>query len=129
MKKIWINGCFDVLHRGHIELFKFAKSKGDYLVVGIDSDERVRENKGHTRPINNVQDRKFFLEAIGCVDEVVTFSSDSELIKAIKNCKPYCMVIGSDWKGKTVIGAEHAEQLLFFERVGHYSTTNILENR
>jgi len=129
MKKIWINGCFDVLHRGHIELFKFAKSKGDYLVVGIDSDERVRKNKGHTRPINNVQDRKFFLEAIECVDEVVTFSSDSELIKAIKNCKPSYMVIGSDWEGKTVIGAEHAEQLLFFERVGDYSTTNILESR
>ena len=64
MKVIWTNGCFDILHRGHIELFKFCKSQGDYLVVGIDTDKRVKQNKGPDRPFNKEEDRSFFLESI-----------------------------------------------------------------
>ena len=64
IKKVWVNGVFDVLHRGHIELFKFAKSQGGYLTVGIDADDRVTQNKGESRPINNQLDRKYFLESI-----------------------------------------------------------------
>ena len=71
MKTVWVNGCFDVLHRGHMELFEFAKSKGDFLVVGIDCDERVKKNKGSSRPINNESDRKYFLECIKFIDKVV----------------------------------------------------------
>ena len=63
-RKVWVNGTFDVVHRGHIELFKFAKSQGNYLTVGIDTDRRIRENKGEGRPINTQLDRKYFLEAI-----------------------------------------------------------------
>ena len=76
---IWVNGCFDILHRGHLELFKFAKSQGSFLVVGIDSDKRVKNNKGISRPINNQEDRKFFLECIKYIDKVVVFDSDYEL--------------------------------------------------
>ena len=64
MKKVWINGCFDVLHRGHIELFEYAKSLGEKLIVGIDSDAKVKQDKGDDRPINCLEDRKYVLESI-----------------------------------------------------------------
>ena len=123
---IWTNGCFDVLHRGHIELFKYAKSLGGKLYVGIDSDEKVKVDKGKSRPINNVQDRKFLLESIKYIDEVIIFSTTKDLENLIKSIQPNIMVIGSDWKGKTVIGKQYTKQLMFFDRIGDYSTTNIL---
>ena len=127
MKKVWTNGCFDILHRGHIELFKYAKSLGDRLVVGIDSDDKVKKDKGEERPINCVKDRKYILESIKYIDEVLVFNSPKELENLIKQTKPDIMVIGSDWKNKKVVGDEYTKQLLFFERIGNYSTTNILE--
>ena len=129
MKKIWINGCFDILHRGHVELFKFAKDKGDYLIVGIDSDSRVKDLKGESRPINNQEDRKFFLESIRFIDEVVIFSSEKELTEKIEMIKPDTMIVGSDYKNKRVIGSENAKKLVFFDRIGDYSTTKILEKK
>ena len=129
MRKVWINGCFDVLHRGHIELFKFAKDNGDYLVVGIDSDSRVRQLKGNSRPINNQKDRKFFLESIKYVDEVIIFESENQLIEEISILKPDLMIVGSDYINKRVIGSEKAKKLMFFDRVGDYSTTKILEEK
>jgi len=126
MKTVWTNGCFDILHRGHIELFKHAKSLGQKLIVGIDSDTKVKKDKGNNRPINNVEDRKFILESIKYIDQVLVFHSKEELENLIKQVKPDIMVIGSDWKNKKVVGDEHANKLLFFERVGNYSTTNIL---
>ena len=126
-KIIWTNGCFDVLHRGHIELFKYAKSLGTKLYVGIDSDEKVKVDKGKSRPINNVQDRKFLLESIKYIDKVIIFSTTKDLENLIKSIQPNIMVIGSDWKGKTVIGKQYTKQLMFFDRIGNYSTTNILE--
>ncbi len=129
INKIWVNGCFDVLHRGHVELLQYAKSQGDYLVVGIDSDARVKQSKGYKRPINTQEDRKFFLEAITYVDEVTVFNSDSELIESVKTHSPRYLIVGSDWRGKNVIGSEHADEVLFFDRVGDYSTTKILETK
>jgi rfaE bifunctional protein nucleotidyltransferase chain/domain len=126
-KIIWTNGCFDVLHRGHIELFKYAKSLGTKLYVGIDSDKKVKVDKGKSRPINNVQDRKFLLESIKYIDKVIIFSTTKDLENLIKSIQPNIMVIGSDWKGKTVIGKQYTKQLMFFDRIGNYSTTNILE--
>ena len=125
---IWTNGCFDVLHRGHIELFKYAKSLGDYLVVGIDEDQRVKQSKGDSRPINSVTDRKAILESIKYIDEVVTFSKDSELEDCILNSQASIMVIGSDYKGKRIIGAQHVDEVKFFNRLTEYSTTKIVEN-
>ena len=125
-RKVWVNGTFDIVHRGHIELFQFAKSQGHYLTVGIDTDRRIKQNKGETRPINNQLDRKYYLEAIKYIDEVRIFDSDLELLNMIAVYHPECMVIGSDWMGKEVIGAEYAKELIYFNRVGDYSTSNIL---
>ena len=122
----WTNGCFDILHRGHIELFKYAKSLGDKLVVGIDSDEKVRKDKGENRPYNNAIDRKFVLESIKYIDKVVVFNSGEELEQNIKEIRPDFGVIGSDWQNKEVIGQIYIKELVFFNRVNGYSTTNIL---
>ena len=129
MKISWVNGCFDVLHRGHLELFKFAKSKADLLFVGIDADARVKQFKGDSRPINNQEDRKFFLESLRFVDRVVVFNNEDQLIEIVKMISPDYMIIGSDYKYKRVIAKEHAKELIFFDRIGDYSTTNILERK
>jgi len=126
MKKIFTNGCFDVLHRGHLELFEYAKSLG-YLYVGVDSDEKVRRNKGGDRPFNTLDDRVKMLESLRFVDEVRSFDSKKGLKDLIKEIEPDVMVIGSDWRGKKVVGQEHAKELRFFERIQGYSTTDILE--
>ena len=129
MTIVWTNGCFDIVHRGHIELFKYAKSLGDKLVVGIDSDKKVKLDKGQNRPINWVEDRKFILESIRHVDKVLIFESTNELENLIKSTKPDIMVIGSDWKNKPVIGQRYTKKLLFFDRIGSYSTTEILKQK
>lgn len=126
--KVWVNGTFDVLHRGHIELLQFASTKG-ILRVGIDFDSRVKQLKGLTRPINIWEDRKYFLKSIRYVDSVVGFGSDKELEEQIKLWKPDYMVVGSDYKDKRVIGSQYAKNLLFFDRIGDFSTTNILSNK
>ena len=126
-KIIWTNGCFDVLHRGHIELFKYAKSLGDRLYVGIDTDEKVKRDKGKDRPVNKLNDRKFLLESIKYVDKVFIFNDREDLESLIKMSEPDVMVIGSDWKGKTVVGEQYTKNLGFFDRIEGYSTTNILE--
>ena len=96
--KIFVNGTFDILHRGHIELLNYAKSLGDFLLVGIDTDDRVKEKKGPTRPIHSQEERKFFLENLKAVDEVRFFSNDKELEGLVKSFKPDIMIVGSDWK-------------------------------
>jgi rfaE bifunctional protein nucleotidyltransferase chain/domain len=125
---IFVNGTFDILHRGHLELLNYAKSLGDFLLVGIDSDERVKEKKGPTRPIHNQEERKFFLENLKAVNDVKIFSSDYELEQMIKNYKPDIMIVGSDWKGKPVIGSYYAAKLIFFERIGDYATTKTIQS-
>jgi D-beta-D-heptose 7-phosphate kinase/D-beta-D-heptose 1-phosphate adenosyltransferase len=125
---IFVNGTFDILHRGHLELLNYAKSLGDYLCVGIDTDDRVREKKGPTRPIHSQEERKFFLENLKAVDEVKLFSSDEELEGLVKSFKPDIMVVGSDWKDKSVIGSYYAAKLIFFDRIGDYATTKTIQD-
>ena len=122
--RIWVNGAFDVLHIGHIKLLKYAAAMG-YLKVGIDTDERIKELKGPTRPFNSYDIRKEFLESLRFVDEVVGFSSEEELVDHIKNYQPDIMVIGSDYKNKRIVGAEHIKKIVYFDRTPH-STTQIL---
>jgi len=124
---IWTNGCFDILHCGHIDMFKYASSLGGRLIVGIDSDRRVKEAKGGDRPINNEQDRKKVLEAIRYIDEVIIFDNDEELKKTIENSTIHTIVVGSDWEGKKVIGAGLVTNVVFFNRMSGYSTTNLIE--
>tara|TARA_Y100000114_G_C11747862_1_gene322613 strand:- start:97 stop:495 length:399 start_codon:yes stop_codon:yes gene_type:complete len=126
--KIFVNGTFDLLHRGHLELLNYAKSLGDYLCVGIDTDDRVKEKKGVKRPIYNQNERKFFLENLKAVDEVRLFSNDSELEDLVKSVKPDIMVVGSDWKEKSVIGSYYASELKFFDRINDYATTRTIES-
>ena len=108
-------------------MFKYAKSLGDYLIVGIDSDARVTEAKGPNRPINNQKDRKRILEAIRYIDEVIIFNDDADLKKKIKQSKIDILIVGSDWQHKEVIGSKFAKKLCFFSRLQNYSTTNIIE--
>lgn len=127
MKNIFVNGTFDILHPGHIKLLNYAKSLGDTLTVGIDSDDRVREKKGPTRPINSVDDRAYMLRNLEAVDYIVVFDSDEELESCIKAVKPDIMVVGSDWKDKSVIGSMYATELRFFDRIEKYATTKTIE--
>ena len=126
MKVIWTNGCFDILHRGHIELFKYAKSLGDYLVVGVDTDERVKASKGPTRPFNVIEDRIAMLESIRYIDEIYVFDTNSELDNQVLLSGAEIIVVGSDYKNKKVIGSRHAQKVMFFDRIKGYSTTKIL---
>ena len=128
MKVVWTNGCFDVLHRGHIEMLKFARSLGDKLIVGLDTDEKVKLSKGENRPFNNLEDREMMVRSIRYVDDTVSFDSQNELENLIKTIKPDILVVGSDWEGKYVVGSQYAKELKFFDRIGEYSTTRILQN-
>ena len=128
MKLIFANGCFDILHRGHVELFKYAKSLGNKLIVGIDSDEKVKKDKGPSRPFNCLEDRITVLKAIKYIDEVISFSTRQELENIIKSLNPDVLMVGSDWKGKEVVGDIFAKEVKFFDRIAGYSTTKILEN-
>lgn len=127
MKIIFVNGCFDVLHPGHIQLFEYAKSLGDYLIVAIDSDEKVAQMKGKERPIFSQEDRSKVLQAIRYIDVVHIFNSKEELEDLIKTINPDIMIVGSDWKGKEVVGGQYAKAVRFFDRVGEYSTTRTLQ--
>ena len=122
---VWVNGCFDVLHAGHIELLKYARSVGDRLVVGLDTDERVQSSKGPTRPINTLQHRKAVMEAIRYVDEVVAFGSDDALRNAIQWSKAKFIVVGKEYEGR-VIGSEFVQEVKYFDRLFDLSTTSIV---
>ena len=127
-KSVFVNGTFDILHLGHLALLNYAKSLGDRLFVAIDSDERVKHLKGFTRPIHSAYERKVMLLNLKAVDEVEIFSSDEELEMWIKQIKPSIMVVGSDWRNKTVIGSQYAKRLEFFERIDEYSSTKTISD-
>ena len=126
MKKVFVNGTFDILHVGHIALLDYAKSLGDQLVVGIDSDDRVRLLKGSNRPINSQLERGTLLSALKSVDKVFVFDTDDELRSLIQACD--IMVKGSDYKHKLIVGQEICKQIVFFERLNGYSTTNKIQD-
>ena len=125
--KIIVNGTFDILHRGHIELLEHAKSLGEFLLVCIDSDKRVKELKGANRPINNQTDRAFMLQGLKCVDAVWTFNSEEELENMCEMYQPDVMIKGKDYEGKRIVGAKHCKEIKFVELVNGYSTTNIIQ--
>ena len=123
---MWVNGCFDILHPGHIELFKVAKSLGDRLIVGVDEDQKVRADKGIGRPINPLYFRKTMLESIKYIDLVLPFGSRQELEDLIELYSPDILLVGGDWRNGDVVGRDFAKEVKFFNRVGNYSTTNII---
>ena len=125
--KIWVNGCFDILHRGHFELFNYAKSLGNVLVVGVDSDEKVAQDKGPDRPYNKLEDRVYALESLKAIDKVMVFDNKEHLEWVVEITKPDILVVGSDWKGKEIVGGQYAKEIVYFDRIGDYSTTDILK--
>jgi D-beta-D-heptose 7-phosphate kinase/D-beta-D-heptose 1-phosphate adenosyltransferase len=133
---IWVNGCFDILHVGHLNLLEYAKNLVDpktnhlrlnRLIVGIDSDRRVKELKGGNRPINNQEDRKRMLEALACVDEVVIYDSKDQLCDYIQLFDIDYMVIGEDYKIKGVLCREFSKNDVIFYSKDERSSTNIIE--
>ena len=125
---VFVNGTFDVLHPGHLDLLNYAKSLGDFLLVAIDSDKRVASKKGLDRPFNPQYNRMKLLQNLKAVDEVVIFDSDIELAQTVKVLRPDIMVVGSDYKDKTVIGSEYAKQLRFYTRSTPFSSSKVLED-
>lgn len=124
-----VNGTFDIVHRGHIEMLNYAKSLGDFLLVAIDTDRRVKELKGEQRPINNQWDRMFMLDNLRAVDSVRFFDSKEELIDIMKEYKPDVYVKGSDWKRDRPSTAEqYCNKVIYYDRVGEYSTTKTIQD-
>lgn len=124
MSVIFTNGCFDILHRGHVELLRYCHSLGR-VVVGLNSDRSVKQLKGESRPYNNETDRQLILEACRFVDEVVIFDEETPY-ELIKKVKPDIVVKGGDYQPEDVVGNDLAE-VKIFNFVDGYSTTNILE--
>jgi D-beta-D-heptose 7-phosphate kinase/D-beta-D-heptose 1-phosphate adenosyltransferase len=128
---VFTNGCFDIIHLGHIKLLEFAKSQGSYLIVGLNSDNSVKRLKGSSRPFNTQDDRKTVLESIRFVDEVVIFEEDTPL-ELVDRIRPDIIVKGSDYKKEDVVGY-HLEKLgllkvKLFNYVPNYSTTRVLQS-
>jgi D-beta-D-heptose 7-phosphate kinase/D-beta-D-heptose 1-phosphate adenosyltransferase len=127
---VFTNGCFDLVHAGHISSFKQARELGDVLVVGINSDASMRRIKGASRPIIDLQNRINLLSAIRYVDYVIPFEEDAPQL-LIERIRPDVLVKGKDWQGKEVAGAKFVESLggkvKFIELEPDLSTTRIIE--
>jgi len=125
-KVVFTNGCFDILHVGHVKYLQIAKSFGDILIVGLNSDASVSRLKGPTRPVNVAEDRAYLLAALEAVDFVVPFEDDTpyELIKMIA---PDVLVKGGDYEGKEVVGTEFAGELRLVDFVDGKSTTQTIQ--
>jgi rfaE bifunctional protein nucleotidyltransferase chain/domain len=126
---VFTNGCFDIIHSGHVVYLYSAKSKGDILIVGLNSDDSVRRLKGPERPLNNEQDRSIVLSALGMVDYVVLFEEDTPY-ELIKKVKPDILVKGGDYTRETIVGADIVEkgggEVVVVPLVAGKSTTNII---
>ena len=123
---VWCNGTFDILHPGHIELFKVGKSLGDKLIVATDTDEKIRQDKGASKPVNNLCDRISMLQAIKYIDQVLYFGNRKELEGLIELYSPDILLLGDDWRGGDVVGRQYAKEVKFLPRL-NYSTTKIIE--
>jgi D-beta-D-heptose 7-phosphate kinase/D-beta-D-heptose 1-phosphate adenosyltransferase len=124
-KIVFTNGCFDILHIGHIQYLEQARKLGDYMIVGINSDDSVSRLKGPTRPINNIYDRINFLKRFDFIDYIVEFNQDTPL-ELIKLLEPDILVKGGDYTHDTVVGREYAKQVVILPFVEGKSTTNII---
>ena len=125
-KVVFTNGCFDILHVGHVKYLQIAKSFGDILIVGLNSDESVLRLKGPNRPVNLVEDRAYILAALEAVDFVVPFEEDTPY-NLIKMLKPDVLVKGGDYEGKEVVGTEFSGELKLVDFVDGKSTTKTIQ--
>lgn len=125
-KIVFTNGCFDILHVGHVKYLEEARSYGDVLILGLNADSSVKKLKGDSRPINNQDDRAYILASLESIDYVVIFEEETpyELIKLIK---PHVLVKGGDYEGKDVVGQDIADELKLVKFVDGKSTTNTIK--
>lgn len=129
-KVVFTNGCFDILHRGHVTYLNEAKAQGDLLVLGLNSDASVKRLKGESRPVNSELDRKFVLENLKAIDYVFIFGEDTpyELIKAVK---PNVLVKGGDWAVEDIVGSDivlaNGGEVKSLNFVNGFSTTSTIE--
>lgn len=127
---VFTNGCFDILHKGHLDYLAKAADLGDYLIIGLNSDESIKRLKGADRPIHSVNDRAFALAALGFVSAVIVFEEDSP-IKLIESLKPNVLVKGADWEKSKVVGSDFVEanggRVELIEFLEGYSTSSIIE--
>ena len=127
MSIVWTNGTFDILHPGHIELFKVARSLGDKVIVATDTDEKIKTDKGDHKPINDLCYRVAMLGAIKYIDVVHTFGSREELEGLIEMYQPDILLLGDDWRDGDVVGWEHAMETRLLPRVGGYASSKTIE--
>lgn len=129
-KVVFTNGCFDILHKGHVTYLNEAKRQGDMLVVGLNSDLSVKRLKGKKRPINKELDRKFVLENLKAVDKVIIFTEDTPL-NLILELKPNVLVKGGDWSVDQIVGGKEVlswgGEVKSLNFIDGYSTTKIIE--
>ncbi len=129
-KIVFTNGCFDILHRGHVTYLAEARKLGDFLVIGLNSDASVKRLKGPERPINNENDRRYVMSQLKSVDYVEIFTEDTPL-NLILTVKPKVLVKGGDWKIEQIVGGKEVQQMggevFSLNFVDGYSTTNLIE--
>lgn len=127
---VFTNGCFDILHRGHASYLNQAKSLGDKLIVGVNSDRSVRALKGESRPVNNESDRAFLIDNLKSVDYVIIFDEDTPY-NLIREIQPDFLVKGGDWKEEDIVGwdivKESGGKVLSLKFIENYSTTNTIK--
>jgi rfaE bifunctional protein nucleotidyltransferase chain/domain len=109
-KIVFTNGCFDVLHVGHIHILRESSGLGDYLIVGLNSDASVKRIKGDSRPINNQEDRAEILRSLKFVDEVIIFDEDTPE-NLIKNLNPQILTKGGDYEKNSIVGADYVQSI------------------
>lgn len=129
-KIVFTNGVFDIIHRGHVSYLNEAKALGDYLIVGLNADASVKRLKGDSRPVNKEEDRKFVMENLKAVDEVIIFTEDTPF-NLISKIIPDILVKGGDWKEDQIVGSDivkqHGGKVFSLKFIDNYSTTGIIE--
>jgi len=125
-KKItFTNGCFDILHSAHIKLLQFAKSCGDILVVGLNSDESIKRLKGESRPINLIDERSIILSLFDFIDYIIVFNDDTPL-NIIKTLEPNIIIKGSDYSKENVVGKEYVDEIVLFDFIDNKSSSLVI---
>jgi len=127
---VFTNGCFDILHKGHISYLEEAGELGDFLIVGLNSDDSVRRLKGEGRPLKSIDSREAIMGALGCVNMVVVFEEDTPQ-KLIEQLKPDVLVKGGDYKIEDIVGADFVIQnggkVKVIDFVEGYSSSSIID--
>jgi rfaE bifunctional protein nucleotidyltransferase chain/domain len=127
MKTVLVTGTFDLVHGNHIRMLQYAKTFGDYLVVAVDTDERVAERKGKGRPILPLEERILLIREMKSVNMAVSFSSDAMLKSIITGFNVDTIVVGHEYENRTIVGRELVKNVVFFSLPRLTSTTKIIE--